>query len=264
MKTLGAQYVIYENSGFLAESVWRIYPLVDKIVFLVGQSPWNGERNPAIINTSLTEITSMPDPDKKFVILSKYWATEADQRNDGVKTLRELGCEWCLVIDDDEMYNRQDLVKAKNIISTWVCTNGDVGAWLVSHVIYWKNRYTVIDQITPAMPVFVRTREDDIVFTEARCFYPHKSVFMVFPPHDILLHHFSYIRTDQQMSRKLAHFSHAKEVSGDWFTDVWLNWTPEMENLHPNRAAPQSFKRAVRLADFSYALEEKPLSLTNI
>lgn len=261
MTSFGAQIVVYEDSGFLAEAVWRIYPLMDKIVFLVGMRPWNGGAlaDPEYWKDTIDRIMAMPDPDHKFVIVSRVWATEAEQRNYGLGVLRELGCDWCMTVDDDELYNRGQLAHAKNVIRDVLAQPPThVSAWLVHHAIYWKRRDLVIAELTAAMPVFVHTRENDVEFTEARCFAARRGIWATLPPSDIVMHHMSYVRDDEHMRRKIATFSHAGQESRDWFQRIWLGWRPGMRNLHPNEAAAESFSRAIPVADFAYQLEPKP------
>jgi len=258
--SFGAQVVVYEDSGFLAEAVWRIYPLMDKIVFLVGTGPWNGgsPADPEYWKETIDKILNMPDPAKKFVIVNKWWATEAEQRNEGVKVLRELGCDWCMTVDDDELYNRQQLAHAKNVIRD-VTSPTHISAWLVCHAIYWKQRDLVISKLTDAMPVFVHTRENDVVFTEARCFAARRGTWAAFPTSDIIMHHMSYVRDDAHMARKIASFSHAGQEGKDWYERVWKGWKPDSRDLHPNAAAPETFPQAVPVGSVSWpSLEEKP------
>jgi len=257
-KSFGAEIICYDDSGFLTEAVERVYPLMDKILFLVGMSPWNGTRDPETVTRTLATIQAIPDPDRKFVIVSKWWRTEAEQRNDGLAILRNLGCDWCMTVDDDEMYNRAELSRALDIISNWECTNGHVSAWLVSHLIYWKNRETVIPELTAAMPVFLHTREHDAFFTEARCFGLQRSVYMVLPASDLIMHHLSYVRTDDQMKRKMSTFTHADETAAGWYEHIWKGWRPGMRNLHPNSHAPETFSCAVPASSVAAVLEPRP------
>lgn len=259
MKKFGAQYVVYEDSGFLTESVLRIYPLMEKIVFLVGGAPWNGTGDRQHVADTLNKISALPDPDKKFIIVSKYWKSEADTRNEGLAILHAAGCEWCMTIDDDEMYNRDELAKALETISNWQCTNGTVCLWMVPHLIYWRNRTTVADPVTGAMPVFVSTNPREAGFTDARNVWMGPgTVWMSFQPSDLLLHHFSYVRSDAQMKRKLASFSHAHQIVPGWYENVWLKWAPwlPMTDLHPTN--PGSFKKIVPVTDTPYRLEPIP------
>lgn len=258
MKTFGAQYCVYEDSGFLAESVLRIYPLVKKILFLVGFEPWYGKGDLGFPKETLATIFGMYDPDHKFVVVSKYWKTEAAQRNEGLRILHDLGCEWCLIVDDDEMYNRWDLQKAMEAISNATYANGIAAGFLVQQLVYWKDRNTVIDSLTGAMPAFVITAPGHAYFGAARNFSVVDGVFSDLNPDLLICHHLSYVRDEGKMRRKLGSFSHAPEIALDWMERVWLAWKPEMEDLHPNPGSTASFKRAVSAGEMPWILEDKP------
>lgn len=255
-KRFGAQYVVYEDSGFLAESVLRIYPIVDRILFLVGIDPWNGQGDRAFPKATLAKIMDMDDPDQKFVIVSKHWDTEHDERNEGLRILHDLGCEWCLLVDDDEMYNRYELSEMLGHISRASWTNGRASAFLVRQLIYWKDRETVIENLTGAMPHFVTTRPGDIVFHNAKNFQLLGGVYNDIHQDALLVHHLSYVRDGGAMRRRFSWFSHAGGVKEEWIDRVWDKWTPEMTDLHPQN--PSSFKRAVSIYTTPWRLENMP------
>lgn len=258
MKRFGAQYVVYEDSGFLAESVLRIYPLVSKILFMVGIDPWNGQGDRRYPKETLGKIMDMDDPEHKFVIVSKHWESEHQQRNEGLRILHDLGCEWCLLVDDDEMYNRCELFTMMGHISNAAFPNGRASAFVVRQMIYWKNRETVIENLTGHMPHFFSTRPGDVAFTNAKNFSVMGGVFSDINENALICHHLSYVRDEAQMRRRFSWFSHAKDLKEEWIDRVWLKWTPEMTDLHPNPLDPGSFKRAVPAVNMPWQLENMP------
>jgi hypothetical protein len=50
-----------------------------------------------------------------------------------------------------------------------------------------------------------------------------------------LVHHLSYVGTNQRIRRKLETFSHSHEIVEDWFETIWKGWdsNPGLKNLHP-------------------------------
>ena len=76
MSKIGAVYCVYEDSGFLTESIQRIYPLMDKILILVGFAPWNGKATHSISLKTHETILKIPEPNNKIEVLSKRWLTE--------------------------------------------------------------------------------------------------------------------------------------------------------------------------------------------
>ena len=53
---------------------------------------------------------------------------------------------------------------------------------------------------------------------------------MQLPP-ERQMHHFSYARTDEEMLKKITTCDFSRSMRSNWYDDVWLKWTPEMENL---------------------------------
>lgn len=225
---------------------------MDRILFLVNFKPWNGEGNQKHIENTYATILNIFDPDKKIEVISAYWETEAEQRNFGLDHLHKNKIDWCFIIDDDEMYNYQDLKKA---IHDVIYVNNNV-VYLSPHQIYWKTKNFCIDKIALALPSFCRTDRALLYFNEARAIIvSHGQTWHTFPPAQLVCHHFSYIRNDDQMERKIQNFSHADPSLKEWYKDIWLKWELDSENLHPNRDNRGSFKKAISAQESSYKLE---------
>ena len=249
MKNTGAVYCVYDDSGFLAESVQRIYPLMDRIVFLVNFKPWQGEPNPAAYTRTMDIITALPDPDHKIEILSRFWATEAIQRNYGTWFLRQSGLEWCLIIDDDELYNVKQLEWAINSVDL-----SQHACYLFAHQIYWKRRDLVVDMDSFAVPCIISTEENLVQFNENRMVIVYKGkTWTAVPRENIICHHMSFVRTDEQMLRKINTFSHAHQVVPSWYEEKWLKWTTDMTDLHPT--GPSGFRKVISADTAAYKLE---------
>lgn len=245
MATVGAVYCVYYASEFLEESVRRIYPLVDSIIFLLNFKPWSGDIIPGAQEQSYQRILNLSDPSNKFKIYSQYWKNETIQRNSGLEILKNIGIDWCLIVDDDELYNRNELKKVLNSLNTAIHV-----AYLFYHQIYWKNRYTIIEGLFGSFPSLIRTN-GLVYFNENRTILvKSKQTWFTISAENIVCHHMSYVRSDDKIYKKLKMSSHAKSVVSlsDWFNNVWLKWSPEMINLGP--IVPDSFKKAVPVSNY--------------
>lgn len=249
MISIGAAYCIYEPSAFLFESVQRIYPLVNKIIFLINYKPWQGDpQQTALVNTFRIAVT-IPDSENKIEILSGKWESEAEQRNIGLNLLKERGIDWCFIIDDDEFYNRSELEKVFKILSD----SKQQAAYLVYHQIYWKNRNTVIEGLFGSFPTFCKTN-GIVNFNENRMILVKKDYIWKTISSDIIVcHHMSYVRSDREMFKKIQNFSHADTVISDWYERVWLDWKNDMTDFHPT--TPQAFKKILPVKESQYLLE---------
>lgn len=249
MVSVGAAYCIYEPSVFLFESVKRVYPVVDKIVFLLNHKPWQGDPSPGSLLNTFRIAASLSDPDNKIEILSGKWESEAEQRNVGLSFLRERGLEWCIVVDDDELYNRCDLEKAFSILGD----KKEVAAHLIYHQIYWKNRDTIIKGLFGSFPTLVTTK-GLLYFNQDRMILVNKGYTWETVPADVIVcHHMSYVRSDREMFHKIQNFSHADTVVSDWYDRVWLNWKDGMTDFHPT--TPEAFKKTLPATASSYFLK---------
>ncbi len=249
--SLGAAYCAYSACSFLPESVQRIYTVVDKVVFLVNFRPWFGEPFPALEST-LFMILSIPDPDKKFEIIVGHWDNEAEQRNAGLKALKDKGVDWCLIVDDDELYNSDELKAVKRMLEN----NPAHAAYLVYHQIYWKDRNTFIEGedgiLFGSFPTFAVTN-GLVNFNENRMIRVNKDhTWFSIAPEMMVCHHMSYIRSDEEMFRKIQSFSHADDVIPDWYERVWKG--DVTTGLHPS-VGPR-FKRVLSVSEAQYKLEE--------
>lgn len=248
MISVGAVYCIYEPSVFLFESVKRIYSLVNKIIFLLNFKPWYGESLQTSLANTFYIVTQIPDPDDKFEILSSKWESEAEQRNVGLDLLRERGINWCLIIDDDELYNCSELLNAFDILE-----DPKYAAYLMYHQIYWKNRNTIIEGLFGSFPTLAITN-GLVTFNENRMILVKSShTWMTIPADRIVCHHMSYIRSDREMLRKIQNFSHADTVALNWYEKIWLNWKDDMTDFHPT--TPQAFKKILPVFQSKYFLE---------
>ncbi len=247
MAKVGAVYCVYDACPLLEESVARIYTLVDKVVFLINFKPWCGNNVAGAPEKTFQSIMSFPDPEGKFEIVSQSWDDEKDQRNAGLLVLRSHGIDWCLIIDDDEFYNHDQLKSVFDTLDTAVHA-----AYLFYHQIYWKSQNTVIEGLFGAFPSLIRT-SGIVNFNENRMILVNSgNTWFNIAAEDILCHHLSYVRSDDDMQRKVEIFSHGDDLTDNWFNRVWMHWHEEMTDLHPT--TPTAFRRAVPVAESSYKL----------
>lgn len=249
MSLVGAVYCVYDACDFLEESVLRVYPLVDRVLFLLNFQSWSGESNTGILQNTYLRILGIPDPDQKIQIFSKSWPDEESQRNSGLTILKNQNIEWCLVVDDDEMFNRSAL---KLVFSS--LDSAEHAAYLFYHQIYWKNRDTIIEGLFGSFPSLMRT-DGSVYFNENRTILVKKGhTWFTISDKNIVCHHFSYIRPKETMLQKVKLFSHAKDLRTDWYEKKWLNWQSDLTDLHPIQ--PPVFKRAIPLSESLYRLEK--------
>lgn len=234
--SFAAVYCVYDDAAWLAESVESIYNNVAAIYVLVSDRPWNGDAGDCSETLKLVE--SLPDPAGKIQLVRGSWATEAEQRNAGLDLVSEAGHGYCMVIDADEVYHPTDLRRMMKL----AVNHAQIDCWHASMDTYWKSWRHRIDPREPLKPaVFLKT--GSARFTENR--NVSECVHGLIGPEVGFCHHLSYARSDEQLLRKIATFSHADEVRSGWYESVWRRWDSDhsMTDLHPTH--PAAYKRAV-------------------
>jgi len=260
MNTIGAQYCVYEDSGTLVESIRRIYRLMDKILILFNYNPWCGVANLETSFETYKKVREIPDPDNKIMLISQHWKNETEQRTFGQDLFHKMGIKWCFIVDDDELFNPDELMNAIHYLY-----NTKAYAVLTHQQVYWKTREYCIANLTHSVPTFVLTDRSKVFFNYCRTIKVIDGTWETIGPETIVAHHLSYVRTDAQLLRKIETFSHGDEVRTDgkdvktiwhdWFRDIWSKWTLDMTDLHVNPNGRSSFSKAIEVKNAKYQLK---------
>ena len=254
MNKVAASYCVYENCGFLAESIYRIYPVIDKIYIFLNYSPWNGVKNDQLLLSTFNDVINIFDPLRKIEVVTGFWPNEAAQRNYSLDLLYRNGFLWQMIIDDDEMYDYGLLEGVLNTLRNGL--NEKEVLFTVYGMVYWKTRDYVIKDLGSAYPTFIKT-DGKARHSFARMVNIGPFVSYTIKAETLLNHHFSYIRSDERMQRKIGFSSHAKdEIAAKWYEEKWKKWTPEMTNFSPNPNAPHAFPKATDVKDQPYKLNK--------
>jgi len=225
---------------------------MDIFLVLISKRPWNGKAEEDILQKTYWKVRTLPDPDNKVEIITKLWETEADERNYGLQALHQRGIDWCFIADDDELYNTEQL---RDFLPTM---NADeFVVYLFRNQTYWKNRATILEEDPWCQPSVLCTIPGRLTFSQARMvtvFGNRK--WQGVDPEKVVCHHLSYVRTDDQMFRKINHFSHSDEIKKDWenswYHTVWLPWKQGDIDLHP--VNPKSFRGTLPADNAKYKL----------
>jgi GT2 family glycosyltransferase/predicted SAM-dependent methyltransferase/predicted O-methyltransferase YrrM len=235
-ESFSAVYCVYDDDVWLTKSLSSVYCCCDRIIFLIGDRPWHGNRSDN--NSTLRCIQNFPDPHRKIQIIYGTWENEADQRNAGLQLVKKEGHDYCFIIDADEIY---DSAQLKNMM-IFATTHPEIECWHMTWDTYWKTPSFKIEPREPFKPV-VFVKSDGARFTENRDVSGNSHGFV--PPEIGFCHHLSYARSDEQVRKKIATFSHAQEIHTDWFQSVWKAWDADhlLLNLHPTH--PPAYRQAV-------------------
>jgi len=217
----------YRSEDMIKDSLNSFKGLVDQQLVLISEKPWRGEAQPLDKTKEITEKEGAE-------VIVGNWAEETPQRNLGLQLLKDY--DWIINIDSDEYY---DPDSAKKVIE-FAESNPPLAAYGIKTMkTYWKTKDYVIDP--PEGGGRLVLMKPTITIITTLCIEEPWG----FLPKDIILHHYSYVRSDDEMKTKIEYTATQEPIIRGWYENVWLKWTPKMKNLHP--VHPETFKQAIRI-----------------
>lgn len=172
------------------------------------------------------------------------WKDEKDQKNWIMDKMADK--DWILMFAPDMYMTKESLNNLIYFLRSKSLEEHD-RAYGCDMITYWKDYDTAIDPFTPFNTVAIRPSER-FAFS-ARI--DHMGVNEKAP--GVLMHHLSWVKTDDEVKKKITTWSHAPEITEDWFENVWLG-KEELKNFNPTN--PTDYKR---LVEYSLSDELKEL-----
>jgi len=179
--------------------------------------------------------------DEDIPYITGVWPKDDPMLNAGLVVLKEY--DWVLFISPDEYltkdgFNKLKATCAKNTHTSYAVKTMNTYFKTYKHRIEPREAYHPLIAIKKGNRfVNLRSVEDD------NCAYLSD---------DIILYHFAYYRPDFKIEQKMKNFSHAHQVIGDWYNDVWVKWTLDTKDFHPTH--PGQYKGVI--------LDEPPKEIT--
>lgn len=229
-----AMLVVYNEEEYIEYAISSVIDRMDHVLVLRGLKPWHGSE----LELDRTSDRVRALDASKVTLVEGVWRSEADQRNQALSLAEELGCEFGLVIDADEVYGPQDLDSMIEVVEA----NPHVDGWCTSWWTYWKSPLWRIVPPEPFRPIVVLRLDPSIRFDTQR--QPTVRVVGDLSSPQPFLHHFSYAKPAHRITDKIRTFEHADEILEGWWEDKWLAWDTDhaLVNLHPT--VPQCYRRA--------------------
>jgi hypothetical protein len=142
---------------------------------------------------------------------------ETEQRNFGLNYLYNKNFKYVLILDSDEYYTKESIYKIMDYV-----LRTDADSYIIKNVkIYWtdwKYYYQYRGGTT-----CIRANH---MITHKRCI--NKKLKNISLPMDIILHHFTYSGTEQDMKRKADTRPYLK-LNYKWIDKYWKNWKEGMK-----------------------------------
>lgn len=172
--------------------------------------------------------------EKGAIVISSDIANEPCLRNFGLAHLRMLGYEHAFIVDADEYWPVATQQEMARLIS-----EKPADAYKADLNFFFKRPNWLIDGMTNRRAI-VAMRTDKTFSTNRPRRFSGKSMEYVNPGP---IYHFSYVRRPEKIREKIESFSHAHEIIDNWYSNVYIPFTPDFRDFHPVK--PNLYPRCV-------------------
>lgn len=227
---LGAITITFNEERFIDACINQFDGFDIDHLILISKKPWMGDfqMDKTWLKAKMHEAAG-----EYVTTVVDYWPDPATQLNFGLDLMWKTGHDWVLIVDTDEFYTPQDL----GILIGEIRVSKSEAIFMPNMNVYWK---------TPEYKIIPRQKDNPIIAIR-----PGNNFHSIREVGDIKknatmaeMHHMSYVRTDEQMWKKINSFYHAPEFDKKyWYEEVWSKWDENLEDLHP--VSPSQFKRAI-------------------
>jgi len=223
---LCAAICVHTDNQFL-EATLKSLKQVPKFVF-VSSLDWQGDNH----DVSHTEQIAVS---LGATIVKGEWSDETSHRRAAYRYLRDVGWNYCITIDSDEIIEPSLLDKLTAIAEAKVADRVHV-EWDT----YWKSPEFVIRPREPFKPCALINLET-VSHVHIREFVGGTPLLLN-AEHGII-HHLSYAGGDERIWKKITTWSHRDEIIPDWWNSVWkaFDRNPLLRNLHPTHPGAYQF-----------------------
>jgi len=226
---IGIITVAFNEPDFIVPCIKQFDGFNFPHIVLISKKPWRG-------NYSMDHTWALARTHNIYgETIIDEWPDQATQFNFGLELLQREEIDWALIVDADEFYTAFDIGR---LVGQMKQTRNEIIVCPYMSV-YWKTPEFLLTPKQHDNPViaiktnkrFIEKRQPDagtMINTNAE------------------MHHMSYVRTDEQMKKKIETFEHSHEFNtDDWYNNVWLKWAEDSINLHPT--IPTKFGKAIRM-----------------
>jgi len=236
---------IHDDNEFLEVSL-KSTSRFDHLV-VVNRVSWNGEPRGWKQSVEIAERMGA-------TVEIGEWKTEEEHRKASIQIARDAGFTHAIIQDSDEIYE-PGLLDHLNQIA-----EADLADRVYCHWdTYWKTPEFVIRPREPFCPC-VLINLDRAEYLKLREFGGGR--LLLLESTYGIIHHLSYVGSDERIWRKITSWSHRDEVQRGWWERTWKGWDRDKmtRNLHPTHPKSYQFaeKTGAHSAFFPKALDPRP------
>jgi glycosyltransferase involved in cell wall biosynthesis len=213
--------VAYNEAEWIDACVRQFQPYIDRHVVLVSSLPWHGRR---LRDDGTANLARRAGAE----VHVQHWPSESEQRNWGLARL--FDSDYVLVIDADEFFERSglELLLAELGRSAGPCYRA------AGMRTYWKTKDYVCYPYEGWDSPVIAVDPKRVKFSMQRQLQPiDEDRRLIAPELPVLLHHMSWVKSDEKVREKIETFSHAGHIREGWFENVWKKWTPDLDDIAP-------------------------------
>jgi glycosyltransferase involved in cell wall biosynthesis len=221
---VGILTIAYNEERFIGPCIRQFKPFGLDHLVLLSNNPWHGDsRKPDATNDIASELGAE--------VICGDWESEHRQRNFGLDYFD--GYDWVLIVDADEFYSPDDISLLSESLEQ------DAEAIVAKNMlVYWKDTSHLVSPIQEDRPIVAIRPEQRFVM--------NRNAFSNIAETNATVHHLSYVRSDDDMQKKIQSFSHAVDFDTEhWYNTTWKQWTEYATDLHP--VNPSQFRIANRI-----------------
>jgi hypothetical protein len=227
-----AHYKLFLGDEWLEISVDSVAPYVYKVVLLVSDTAWGGDRS--IQGDNMDEIIDrlISKHGEKIVVVRGSWDNQLKQVTAGLDYIKQHIPEAThfMYVDSDEVYLEHQIEDLLSLIKQFKYYNRAIR---IQYNMYFKSIYYKIEPKKWATAMVLFPIRSYTRFLSERNTVTCKIIDL--PEMDY--EHYAYIRKDDESIRKklIAHQNSIEPILPNWYDDIWLNWSPELRNFHPTQ-----------------------------
>ena len=223
--------IVFEGDYVLKQCLEQLYPHVDQILISEGPVTFWQQRGKTTSEDSTNEILSgFPDPENKLKVVHGQFREKDDQSNAYIKLIRD-DIDYLWMVDSDETYKTQDILKLKQFLSEEQPTSvgmqscsffGGFNDYLTGFELNNDNFLRIFKYVHGSKWLSHRPPTMDYPQEIKR---KHISSLELFQRTGIQMYHYSYV-FPTQVYTKTSYYSTFVQggVIPEYFRNVYLRW----------------------------------------
>lgn len=239
--SLAVAFMVHDDVEFMRASM-ESFAAAGPIHVYVSKVPWHGHPGDWEAAKAIAEELGAE------VVLGE-WRSEAEHRRFVLEDLRQIGVDFALLPDTDEVIEPRllhTLLKyAEHDLADLVYVEIDT---------YWKRPDLVVRPREPFTPLMLAA-VNRVEHVNLRQYKGSREVLLGHP-HGVV-HHLAYAGSDARIKRKVTSWSHRREVEPTWYGTKWKGWEsdPLERHLHPTHPQNYDFIEFIELPNVLRAVE---------